>query len=367
MLIKNQEIVMFDNFYKNKSVLVTGHTGFKGSWLSSWLLELGAYVYGLSKDIPTNPSMFELLNLESELTHVIGDVRNADDVKFVLERSQPDVIFHLAAQPIVSKSFSDPIETISSNVLGTSVLLDEVRKLNQNCIVVVITSDKCYQNKEWVWGYRESDQLGGKDIYSASKACAELVFSSFVSTYFSNPDSKVKLVSARAGNVIGGGDWAQDRIVVDCINAWGEGDRVTIRMPGATRPWQHVLEPLGGYLELAHRLSEEDHLDGDSFNFGPPGHNCQTVETLINDLANAMSIPKNKRYEVVEKLEWNESNLLQLNCDKAYTKLGWQSTLGYEETIKYIAEWYLGYLGGGDLKQITLEQIARYSELMHRD
>ena len=232
---------MFQNIYKNKKVLVTGHTGFKGSWLSVWLLKLGAHVVGIAKDIPTHPSMFEALGLEKRLTHYQADIRDLATMTQIIGNEKPDFVFHLAAQAIVSTSYKDPIETISSNVMGTANILEALRSSNHTCTAVIITSDKAYDNVEQVWGYKEDDKMGGKDVYSGSKGAAELVIKSYFNSFFKSSTCNVKLAIARAGNVIGGGDWAKDRIVVDCMVAWSKGEKVEIRSPQATRPWQHVL------------------------------------------------------------------------------------------------------------------------------
>jgi CDP-glucose 4,6-dehydratase len=356
---------MFDNIYKNKKVLITGHTGFKGSWLTMWLLKLGAKVSGLSDKIPTQPSMFEVLGLEQKIDHNIIDIRNFDEVSKIVSEFEPNFIFHLAAQPIVSSSYEDPLNTISTNVLGTAVLLEAVRKWNGFCNVVVITSDKCYENVEWVWGYRETDNLGGKDIYSGSKGAAEIIFHSYFKSFFNYKNCNVKLASGRAGNVIGGGDWAKDRIVVDCMKSWALGETVEIRCPDATRPWQHVLEPLSGYLTLGAQLSNNEKLLGESFNFGPRSEQNRTVLELLNDLSeywtfNSKSVP----YKVTEYLPFNESGLLKLNCDKALSLLKWEANLSYNECVKMVGYWYYNfYHKNVNLFELTLEQISQYEEL----
>ena len=284
---------MFKNIYNNKRVLVTGNTGFKGSWLTAWLLQTGANVFGISKDIPTKPSLFEVLNLNDKITHFEEDVCNFSAVKKIMEEVQPDFVFHLAAQPIVSDSYENPLETITTNVLGTTNVLEALRTLNFPCTAIIITSDKCYDNVEWVWGYKETDALGGKDIYSGSKGAAELVCKSYYHSFFKKETSKIRIATARAGNVIGGGDWALDRIVPDCMRAWSRGEVVEIRSPKATRPWQHVLEPLSGYLQLGAELFENKQLNGESFNFGPKAENSHSVEQLLNDLRKVWQIDEN--------------------------------------------------------------------------
>ena len=258
---------MFNNAYQGKRVLVTGHTGFKGSWLCAWLLELGAEVAGFSIDVPTDPSHFEALNLKNHVHHISGDVRDRNRVRSVMEEFAPDFVFHLAAQAIVRRSFQDPVITFETNTLGTLNILDCIRQSSSAAVGVIVTSDKCYRNMEWPWGYRETDTLGGSDPYSASKGCAELILHSYMKTYFQEGP---RLASARAGNVIGGGDWAQDRLVPDAVRAWSRKKTLAVRHPGATRPWQHVLEPLSGYLCLGARLWAHDPLAvSEAFNFGP--------------------------------------------------------------------------------------------------
>ena len=267
---RNTNLIMsFDNVYSGKRVLVTGHTGFKGSWLTAWLLKLGAEVHGFSDVVFDGPSMFSGLRLHEHLNHVTGDIRNKDEVEEAIRSVKPDFVFHLAAQSIVSLSYEDPSLTYSTNVIGTLNVLEALRSVKHRCCAVLITSDKCYHNSEWNWGYRETDPLGGKDPYSASKAAAEILIHSSFQSFFNLDDSPVRLVSTRAGNVIGGGDWKQDRIVPDAIRAWSKGEAVTIRAPRSTRPWQHVLEPLSGYLLAGRALSQGEKISGEAYNFGP--------------------------------------------------------------------------------------------------
>ena len=335
---------MFKDIYKDKKVLVTGHTGFKGSWLTSWLLKLGANVVGISKDIPTNPSMFDELNLESKITHYVEDIRDLKKMIKIISKEQPDFLFHLAAQPIVSISYSDPIETISSNVMGTTNILEALKVVNHKCTAIIITSDKAYDNIEQVWGYKEDDKMGGKDIYSGSKGAAELIIKSYYYSFFKDSTSNVKLAIGRAGNVIGGGDWAQDRIVVDCMEAWSKGEVVEIRSPNATRPWQHVLEPLSGYLNLGQALYEDDSLDGEGFNFGPRAEQNHTVEELLIDLSTYWHFNSpSEAYKVTDNILFHEAGLLKLNCDKALFYLKWQANLEYKDTIRFTSVWYYDY------------------------
>ncbi len=356
---------MFWNIYKNKKVLITGHTGFKGSWLSTWLIKLGANVVGVSIDIPTNPSMFVDLELEKKMKHVIADVRDYSTIQKILIEEKPDFIFHLAAQAIVSKSYSNPTETMTTNIIGTMNILESLRSYNTSCVAIMITSDKCYDNVEWIWGYKETDQMGGKDIYSGSKGAAELVIKSYIHSFFNNENHPVKIGIGRAGNVIGGGDWATDRIVVDCMKNWNSGNIVEIRSPKATRPWQHVLEPLSGYLSLGANIFLNNKLHGEAFNFGPRAEQNHTVVDLITDLSRYWGFENsNKAYNITDEIPFHEAGLLKLNCDKALFYLKWESNLKYNETIKLIAEWYLSYFNKEkDLFSKTIAQILEYENI----
>ena len=353
---------MFHNIYADKKVLVTGHTGFKGTWLTVWLLKVGAQVVGVSKDIPTHPSMFEELKLRDKIKHYQEDIRDLKKMQAIMMSEKPDFVFHLAAQPIVSVSYSDPIETISSNVMGTANILEALKTSNHPCTAVIITSDKAYDNVEQVWGYKEDDKMGGKDIYSGSKGAAELIIKSYFHSFFRAPSCNVKLAIGRAGNVIGGGDWAKDRIVVDCMLAWSKGEKVEIRSPNATRPWQHVLEPLSGYLNLGAELYRNDSLHGEAFNFGPRAEQNHTVEQLLKDLSRYWRFnDPDEAFTVTDNIPFHEAGLLKLNCDKALFYLKWQANLQYEETIKFTGEWYYDfYRSECDMYQKTLEQIAEY-------
>lgn len=354
---------MFSDIYRNKVVLVTGHTGFKGSWLTVWLLKLGAKVVGFSKDVPTTPSMFHELNLQDRIKHVVGDVRDLHAVRGVIDAERPDFVFHLAAQAIVSTSYNDPVETMTTNFVGTMNVLEALRIYQKPCVAVMITSDKCYDNVEWIWGYRETDAMGGKDVYSGSKGAAELVIKSYFYSFFQK-SHPVKLAIGRAGNVIGGGDWAQDRIVVDCVRAWNEGRTVEIRSPQATRPWQHVLEPLSGYLALGCAVVKNSALTGEAFNFGPRAEQSRTVIELLHDLAQYWGFSNiDKAYKVTANIPFHEAGLLKLNCDKALFYLKWEPNLIYSETIRLVSEWYATYYKKhGDLYQLTLDQIDAYEQ-----
>ncbi len=351
------------NVYRNKKVLVTGNTGFKGSWLSTWLLTLGADVSGISIGIPTEPSHFSVAKLSEKITHFESDIRSLEDVKHVIEKIQPDFVFHLAAQSLVRFSYDAPTTTIETNVIGTMNVLDALRQINPLCHCVVVTSDKCYDNIEWVWGYRETDALGGDDPYSASKGAAELVVKAYAKSFFSGLESQVKVASARAGNVIGGGDWAEDRIVPDCIRAWSNDETVKIRNPASTRPWQHVLEPLSGYLVLGQALHNDPTLNGEPFNFGPPADQDFTVGELTTKM---QGIWKNSKLEVAQKSinRKKEATLLKLSCDKASALLGWQANLNFEETAEFTIDWYRNfYTEEMAVFDKTCQQIDQYVQL----
>lgn len=352
----------FAGIYRGRRVLVTGHTGFKGSWLCEWLLLLGADVTGYSLPPPTQPALFDRLGLDGRLRHVIGDVRDLAALRAVVERERPEIIFHLAAQPLVRHSYVDPVGTYATNVMGTVHLLEAARLAGRACVVVVITTDKCYENKEWVHSYREEDPMGGHDPYSSSKGAAEFVVSCYRRSFFSAPDSTVRLASARAGNVIGGGDWAADRIVPDTVRALQRGEAIPVRNKTATRPWQHVLEPLSGYLWLGACLTRGDltHFDSlltASFNFGPALTSNRTVAELVEEMLKFWPgtwVDRSDPHAV------HEAKLLNLATDKAYHLLGWQPVWGFAETIAMTAGWYRSALVG-DARTLTDQQINTYA------
>ena len=351
--------------FRDKKILVTGDTGFKGSWLTAWLLKLGANVVGFSDCIPTNPSLFVDAGLKERINHIFGDVRDLDRLDHVIQESRPDFIFHLAAQAIVSTSYQDPARTMSTNFMGTVNLLDCLRRVAHHCTAVIVTSDKCYENVEWIWGYKETDQIGGKDIYSGSKGAAEIAFHSFYESFFKGSKT-VRIATGRAGNVIGGGDWAADRIVVDCIKSWMRSEPVRIRSPEATRPWQHVLEPISGYLTLAACLSINMELSGESFNFGPTSEKSRTVLDVIDNLYERIKLVCNvsSPYEVVDRVPFHEAGLLRLNCEKSQSKLKWTSTLDYDECINFVGDWYDAYIKDSTTSYSKMmQQIANYEDL----
>ena len=357
----------FNNVFKGKKVIITGNTGFKGSWFTVWLLNLGANIVGISKDIPTNPSMFSVLGLDRKIKHHFVDIRDLEAIKQIFVEESPDFVFHLAAQPIVSESYKNPIETISSNVMGTANVMESLRLVRNKCSAVIITSDKCYDNLEWTWGYRENDSLGGKDPYSASKGAAEIIVKTYFHSYFNKPDSSINIVSARAGNVVGGGDWALDRIVPDCIRAWVNILPVKLRSPNSTRPWQHVLEPLSGYLRAAQVLYETNGLlNGEPFNFGPNADYTHTVLDLLKEISKHWSFKQHHDHFFIDGLSnFHEAGLLKLNCDKALSSLLWKPVLQFSDTAKFTGLWYDRYYNykGDSLFDLSLSQIEEYTTL----
>ncbi len=343
--------------FSGKRVFVTGHTGFKGSWLSFLLREVGADVMGYGLAPRPGPSHFEMLGLARSIRHVVADIRDPGAIAGALHEFQPEYVFHLAAQALVRPSYEDPLETIHVNVLGSAHLLDAIRRCESVRSLVYITSDKCYENVEWVWGYRETDRLGGHDPYSASKAAAEIVFSAYARSFY-GARTNLGAASTRAGNVIGGGDWAPDRIVPDCIRAIEAGQAIRLRNPGATRPWQHVLEPLSGYLLLAALLRERPSEYGGAWNFGPSTQQVRTV----HDVATAIV-----RHAGRGSIEFagagtgqHEATLLQLNCDKAHQLLGWYPRWSVDRTLEATARWYAEVLGGAKPEDLTRSQIQDY-------
>ncbi len=356
---------MFQNSYKGKIVLVTGHTGFKGSWLVTWLLKLGAKVIGVSKDIPTNPSMFESLDIEKKISHNFIDIRDLEKIKGIISKYNPDFIFHLAAQAIVSKSYFNPVETVSSNVIGTMNILEALRSHKKECVAIIITSDKCYDNIEQSEGYLETDVIGGKDVYSGSKGAAELIIKSYFHSFFKK-DHSVRLAIGRAGNVIGGGDFAQDRIIVDTVNSWKDKNIVEIRSPNATRPWQHVLEPLSGYLSLGAKVLNNNNINGEPFNFGPKSNQDITVKSLLENLAEIWGWDEIDNAIRVNdtKSKFKEAGLLKLNCRKAKKLINWEPNLNFDETLVFVSDWYKEYFSGSNnINKFTQEQVDKYEKL----
>ena len=333
---------LFDGIYKDKTVLVTGHTGFKGSWLCLWLEEMGANVIGYSLAAPTTPNHIELLDLD--MVSIVGDIRDLEKLNSTMAEYKPEIVFHLAAQPLVRLSYENPIETYETNVMGTLKVL-EACKANNVKSIVNITSDKAYENKEWVWGYRECDPMGGYDPYSSSKGCAELLVSSYRNSYFNVNDYKkthnTLIASCRAGNVIGGGDWALDRLMTDIMVSVSKGKKVSIRNPNATRPWQHVLEPLSGYLLVGQKLLQEKVEFADGWNFGPSDEGSITVEEVVNYIKKYWD---KIDYELnIDENHPHEANLLQLDCSKAHIKLKWNNVWNVQKTFEKTTNWYKKY------------------------
>ena len=334
--------MQFENVYKDKVVLVTGHTGFKGSWLSIWLHQLGAKVIGVSDNVPTTPSNYEVSKIDSFIEDIRADIKNTEAITKIIADTKPNYVFNLAAQSLVRESYISPVETILTNAIGSINVLTAILKCKHRVNCVMITSDKVYRNDEIKRGYVENDIIGGKDPYSASKGMAEIAIHSFYESYFNDPKNYSKIAVARAGNVIGGGDWAMDRIVPDCINAWSKNDTVKLRNPNSTRPWQHVLEPLSGYLLLGSYLENDLNFNGEKYNFGPPNENDFSVMHLIREMSQLW--PKSK-WEITENKisKMKEAGLLKLNCEKAVKELNWKPVLNFEETIKMTIDWYLEY------------------------
>lgn len=350
--------MQFNNLFRDKKVLITGHTGFKGSWLSLWLSILGAKVYGISNKIPTNPSHFKFLDINF-FEDFRFDISNTNKTLESISKIKPDFIFHLAAQPLVSESFKNPINTFKTNTIGTANLLESVRHIKKKCIVVMITSDKSYDNLEIKRGYHENDKLGGSDPYSGSKGAAELVINSYVKSYYE--DGNIRIAVGRAGNVIGGGDWAKDRIIPDIIRSLNKNEVLKIRSPKATRPWQHVLEPLSGYLTLAYYLSINGSIHGQAFNFGPPPRSDYNVEQVLIELKKYFP---NLKWDIEENKNFKESQLLKLDCSKAKQILNWESSMSFEETIQFTSDWYNRFIQDRSyINHFSIDQIKYYSKI----
>ncbi len=353
------------NFWLNKKVFITGHTGFKGSWLCLWLHLPGARVSGYALNPPTEPNLFDLCGIKNFVETATADVRDGLALIKAMTEAKPEIVVHMAAQPIVRDSYKIPVETYSINVMGTVNLFEAVRKCSSVKAVVNVTTDKCYENKEWPWGYRENDYLGGYDPYSNSKACSELVTSAYRSSYF-NPNEYdshgVGVASARAGNVIGGGDWATDRLIPDCVRAILKGDRIIVRNPFAVRPWQHVLEPLLGYLVLSQKLYEEGPRFSEAWNFGPDDADAKPVEWLVKRFCDLWG--KRASFEIDKREHPHESHYLKLDCSKTRTELSWKPQWNLEKAIDTIVEWTRSYSEKEDMFRITVAQINEYEHLL---
>ena len=343
--------------WQGRRVLVTGHTGFKGGWLSLWLHELGAKVTGLALPPPTEPSFFEQTRLGEIVEHVEGDIRDYGTVEALVRASRPEMVFHLAAQPLVRYSYDNPVETYATNVMGTVHVLEACRKVDSVRSVICVTTDKCYENREWVWPYRENDPMGGHDPYSSSKGAAEIAISAYRRSYPDGPS----IASVRAGNVIGGGDWAADRLVPDLVRALLKGESPLIRNPASIRPWQHVLEALGGYMMIAERMLAGDTTAATAWNFGPSEEDTQPVSWIVEQMLSAWG--EGLSWERPNAAQPHEAVLLRLDCSKARSELGWKPRLRLKEALAKIIEWHAHVAKGGDPRAISLEQIAIYSAL----
>ena len=351
------------DFWAGKRVLLTGHTGFKGGWLALWLASMGARVMGYALAPSTQPSLWQYSEGYSGLSSTIADVRDLAALSETVKTFRPEIVFHLAAQALVRASYEDPVGTYSANVMGTVHVLEAVRRMSGVRAVVVVTSDKCYDNREWVWGYRESEPMGGRDPYSNSKGCAELVVAAYRSSYFSTTDSAA-VASARAGNVIGGGDWAADRIVPDIVRAAISGAPVRIRNPNATRPWQHVLEPLSGYLQLAEALCNAPAEYAEGWNFGPADEDAVPVGQIVSTVSRLWGPAA--RWVADKGPHPHEAHFLKLDSSKARSRLGWRPRLGLASALEWTVEWYKTQAQGGDARALTLAQIERYMDLTAR-
>jgi CDP-glucose 4,6-dehydratase len=349
-------------FWNGKKVLVTGYTGFKGSWLSLWLQTLEAKVVGYALEPPTVPSLFEIASVAGGMTCITADVRDLDRLKNTMADHRPEIVIHMAAQPLVQYSYKNPVETYSTNVMGTVNVLEAVRHSESVRVVVCITSDKCYENREWFWGYRENERMGGRDPYSSSKGCAELVISAYRNSYFpaeTHQRHGVSLASTRAGNVIGGGDWAKDRLIPDIMSAVMAKRPVIIRSPNAIRPWQHVLEPLSGYLLLAERLWERGPEFAQGWNFGPNDEEVRTVSWIAEYLTKHWE--EGGGWEPDSGWHPHEDTYLKLDCSKAKSTLGWSPRLRLSTALEWIVDWYRGWRDGSDMRRISVAQIERYA------
>lgn len=351
-------------FWNGKKVLITGHTGFKGSWLSLWLQSLGATVVGYSLPAPTQPNLFDVANVAEGMTSVIGDVRDLEHFQAVMKQHQPEIVFHMAAQPLVRYSYQNPVETYATNVMGTVNVLEAIRHTESVRSAVVITTDKCYENREWVWGYRENEPMGGRDPYSNSKGCAELVVSAYRDSFFS-PQTydrhRVGLASARAGNVIGGGDWALDRLIPDIMRAIQENRPVLIRSPRAIRPWQHVLEPLSGYLCLAEQLWHHGPDYAEGWNFGPTDDDAKPVAWIVDRLTKLWG--EGASWELDLGSHPHEATYLKLDCSKAKAKLGWTPRTSLATALDWIVEFYRAYQAHENMREMTESQILRFQAI----
>lgn len=346
------------SFWGGRRVFLTGDTGFKGSWLALLLADLGADVTGFALPAEGSPNLFDLVGVGGLTRHVDGDIRNLDALSRAMEEAKPDVVIHMAAQALVRLSYSQPLLTYATNVMGTAHVLEAARRIDSVGAIVCVTSDKCYENREWAWGYRETDPMGGFDPYSSSKGCAELVTTAYRRSFFAAGGHPAGVATARAGNVIGGGDWAQDRLVPDLMRAFVMGQRPVIRFPGAVRPWQHVLEPLHGYLMLAERLYMGHNGAADGWNFGPSDDDARPVEWIANRLATLWG--ENAGWDTTREPQPHEATYLKLDCSRAHSMLGWRPIWSLEETTRRVVDWYRAHHARADMHSVTVDQIRQY-------
>lgn len=347
-------------FWKGKRVYLTGHTGFKGSWLSLWLHSLGATVRGYALRPPTNPSLYEGANVLDMIDSEIGDIRNLDQLRKSMVEFNPDILIHMAAQPLVRLSYNEPLDTYDTNVMGTAKVFEAARACPNLRSIVSVTTDKCYENKEWIWGYRENEAMGGYDPYSSSKGCAELITSAYRRSFMQ--EKGVGLASARAGNVIGGGDWADDRLIPDILRAFEKNNAVVVRNPLSTRPWQHVLEPLSGYLVLAQKLYEDPEKYAEGWNFGPYDEDAKPVEWILNQMVKQWP---NSSWELDSDNHPHEAGYLKLDIAKAKSELNWQPTWNLDQTLEKIIKWHLAWISKEDMQSLCLEEINEYMRDMN--
>jgi len=351
-------------FWKNKKVLITGHTGFKGSWLSLWLQNHGAIVTGVSLPPSTNPNMFEKANIEKNITSIIQNICDGEEIKYIFKQYQPEIVFHMAAQPLVRYSYIAPVETYETNVMGTLHILEGIKSIKSVKAAIMITTDKCYENKEWEWGYRENDPMGGHDPYSSSKGAAELLISSYRDSYFPVEQfnkHQTAISSVRAGNVIGGGDWSEDRLIPDIIRSFQNGVPVTIRNPHAIRPWQHVLEPLSGYMQLAEKMYCNGGEYSQAWNFGPNDEDEESVQWIVKMMAELWG--RGAKWIIDDGNHPHEANYLKLDCARAHSKLLWKPKWNLKRSLNEVIGWHQVEQKGGDLWAKSIEQINEYEEV----
>ena len=346
------------DFWHGKSVFLTGHTGFKGSWASLWLQSLGAEVHGFSLEPPTLPNLFTVAQVAKGLaSHTIGDIRDMGKIQKAMQATKPEIVLHMAAQPLVRQSYAEPVETYATNVMGTVHVMEAARHTTSIKAIVVVTTDKCYENKEWIWGYREDEPMGGRDPYSNSKGCAELVISAYRSSFLKDQGKAV--ASARAGNVIGGGDWAADRLLPDILRAFEQNQPVIIRSPNAIRPWQHVLEPLSGYLSLAEKLYLQGQTFAESWNFGPKDDDVKTVQWIVEHMVATWG--SGASWKLDRGIHPYEANYLKLDISKAFSRMQWQPIWPLPTALEHISSWHKAWLDHEDMYQMCLNQIKHYS------